>query len=225
MTQEDGKSHTVAIVVAVIGVVGVLGSALIANWDKVIAPRAAPTITTRPAEPTTGTTHRTPTAQSPAAQAAAPEAPIATSVPAEASPPSDTQDSVKVLSITPNLNSVLPSNRSFAITMRLQYRLVSADSILIVPFLEQFGPGDKCASGNHRTIGSTVPDRIPVKRGEGEVAVVIRVDADQHSDLGGTGFVAPQASFWAGFDSRHRVITLQEQLWEFRKYCYRFAPA
>lgn len=140
---------------------------------------------------------------------------------------SENEDSVQVLAISPRTNDGLPSNRPFAVTMRLHYRLVSADAVLLVPFLEQYASGDQCASNNHRTIASNDPSQIPIKRGEGEVSVIFKVDPDRKSnssDFGNEGYVAPNASFWAGFDSQGRVIMLQEMLWDSTKYCYRFAP-
>jgi hypothetical protein len=111
--------------------------------------------------------------------------------------------------------------------MRLRYRLVSADSVLLVPFLEQYASGDQCASKNHRTIASNDPSQIPIKRGEGELSVVFKVGLDRKSkpsDVGGEGYVAPNASLWAGSDSQGRVIVLQQMLWDSTKYCYRLAP-
>jgi hypothetical protein len=140
---------------------------------------------------------------------------------------SENEDSVQILAISPPTNDGLPSNRPFAVTMRLHYRLVSADSVLLVPFLEQYASGDQCASKNHKTIASNDPSQIPIKRGEGEVSVVFKVDPDRKSnssEFGSEGYVAPNASFWAGFDNQGRVIILQEMLWDSTKYCYRFAP-
>jgi hypothetical protein len=71
------------------------------------------------------------------------------------------------------------------------------------------------------TIGRAKRERVSIKRGEGEVSVQFTVDANQHSDLGARGYVAPNASAWAGFDSEGRVIVIKEGLWSFEDHCYR----
>jgi hypothetical protein len=43
MGAEDGKSHRVQIYVAVIGLVGILGAALVGNWDKIF--KSSPPLT------------------------------------------------------------------------------------------------------------------------------------------------------------------------------------
>jgi hypothetical protein len=112
--------------------------------------------------------------------------------------------------------------------MRLRYRLVSAESVLLVPFLEQYAAGDRCTSKNHVTIASNDPSQIPIKRGEGEVSVVFKVEPGTKSkpaEFGNEGYVAPNASLWAGFDNQGRVIILKDMLWDSTKYCYRLAPS
>jgi len=71
------------------------------------------------------------------------------------------------------------------------------------------------------TIGRAKPERVSIKRGESEVSVQFTVDANQHFDLGARGYVAPNASPWAGFDSEGRVIVIKEGLWSFEDHCYR----
>lgn len=59
------------------------------------------------------------------------------------------------------------------------------------------------------------------------MSVVFNVDPDRKSkpsDFGNEGYVAPNASFWAGTDSQGRVIISQEMLWDSTKYCYRYSP-
>lgn len=225
MSQDDGRSPSVAITVAVIGLLGVLGAALIANW-KSFTPAEAP-IPERQPSPINGPTESptrftaTPRADRAKLPRAAPAAPPDVLDGSSAQPP---QDFVRILAVSPPTTDVLPSNQSFAVTLRLQYKLTSADSAILVPFLEQFKDGDRCASSNHQTIATNRPDQIPIQRGMGEVSVVFKVEANRHSDLGDVGSVAPNASLWAGFDSQGRVITLRETLWDYAKYCYRFAP-
>src|SRR5689334_13673929 len=109
----DG-SRSIAISVAVIGLVGVLGSALISNWDKLFPKAGTQNAETRSASPKA-------VSGIPAGKPAITQSPTAASNSAE-------QDSVEVLAITPATNDGLPSTRPFAVTMRLRYRLVSADS-------------------------------------------------------------------------------------------------
>src|SRR5882672_8985624 len=135
--------------------------------------------------------------------------------PVEAAPVTETGDSVEIVAISPSTDQVLPNDRPFALTARIRYRLVSADQWLLVPYLEQFANDDKCISSNHRTIGMTKPDRVTIKRGDGEVSIQFTVNANEHSDLGDRGYVAPNASAWAGFDSQGRVIVIKEGLWYF----------
>jgi hypothetical protein len=212
MAPDRSRSINTAIIVAIIGVAGVLGSAVIANWDKLLTKPATPTTETQP---------------EPQKQSGVPVDQPAVKQDSTPTPTSENQDSVQVLAISPPTNDALPSNQPFAVTMRLHYRLVSADSVLLVPFLEQYAAGDQCASNNHRTIASNDPSQIPIKRGEGEVSVLFKVDPDKKgkpSDFGNEGYVAPNASFWAGFDSQGRVIVLQDMLWDSTKYCYRLGP-
>jgi hypothetical protein len=136
--------------------------------------------------------------------------------------PLETGDSVEIVAISPSTDRVLPNDAPFAITARVHYRLVSADSWIFVPYLEQFAVGDKCGSPNHRTIGTASPNQVPIKRGEGEVSIQFTVAANQHSDLGDRGYIAPNASAWAGFDSQGRVIVIKEGLWSFADHCYQF---
>src|SRR6476661_2011661 len=160
----DG-SRSVTIVVALIGVGGVIGAAVISNWDKLFPKATTQNVESRPEQPkgVSGV---------PADQQVVRQNPTPGSN-------SENQDSVQVLAITPSTNDVLPSNQPFAVTMRLHYKLVSADSVLLVPFLEQYAAGDRCTSSNHRTIASNDPSQIPIKRGEGDVSVLFKVDVDR----------------------------------------------
>jgi len=104
---------------------------------------------------------------------------------------------------------------------------IFAATVLLVPFLEQYAVGDQCASRNHITVATNDPSQIPIKRGEDEVSVVFKVEPgtkSKSSDFENDGYVAPNASFWAGFDSQGRVIILKDMLWDSTKYCYRLAP-
>ncbi|MBZ5616996.1 MAG: serine protease [Acidobacteriia bacterium] len=144
-----------------------------------------------------------------------------TLAPQEGTPAPATGDRVEIVAISPSTDQILPNDQPFALTARVHYRLVSADQWLLVPYLEQFADGDKCTSSNHRTIGMAKPDRVPIKRGDGEVSIQFTVDANQHSDLGDRGYVAPNASAWAGFDNQGRVIVIKEGLWDYKDHCYR----
>jgi hypothetical protein len=53
---DGGDGHKVPIIVAAIGVVGVLGAALIANWDKIFPSPPTPTTTSSTAAPSPGAT-------------------------------------------------------------------------------------------------------------------------------------------------------------------------
>jgi len=121
MLMASDGSRSITIIVAVIGVAGVLGSAVISNWDKLFPKAGTQNAETRkePQKPVSGI---------PADQPAVKQNPTPASN-------SEEQDSVQVLAITPSTNDRLPSNQPFAVTMRLRYRLVSADSVLLVPFL------------------------------------------------------------------------------------------
>jgi len=205
----DG-SRSVTIAVAIIGLVGVLGSAAIANWDRLF-----PKARTENAEPTPPKASGIPEGK-PAVKKNPPE-----------SSDSGERDSVEVLAITPPTSDGLPSTRPYAVSLRLRYHLVSSDSVLLVPFLEQYAPNDQCASRRHITIASNDPSQITIKRGEGEVSVVFKVEPGKKGktdEFGQEGFVAPNASFWAGFDNQGRVIILKEMLWDSTKYCYRLTP-
>lgn len=207
----DG-SRSIAIVVAIIGVAGVLGFAVISNWDKLFSKAGPQIVETQPAP------HNT-VSGIPADQPTVKQNPTPASN-------SEDQDSVQVLAITPSTSDGLPSNQPYAVTMRLHYRLVSADSVLLVPFLEQYAAGDQCASRNHITIATNDPNQIPIKRGQGEVSVVFKKEPGSNSkspQFGNEGYVAPNASFWAGFDGQGRVIILKDTLWDSTKYCYHLA--
>lgn len=132
-------------------------------------------------------------------------------------------DTVRILSISPRIDTVLRSSQSFDVDMHLYYKLVSADSALLVAYLEQFSQGNRCTINDHRTIASA--DYLPITKGEGEVSIRLTYSANQFSsDFGTDGYVGPNVSFWAGFDDQSRVIVIQEGFWNYEDYCYRFAP-
>lgn len=200
----DG-SRSVTIIVAIIGLVGVLGSAVIANWDKLFS---KPPTQNAPQKTVSGIPEGKPAVKK--------NPPAATN--------SDEQDSVEVLAITPPTKDGLSSSRPYAVSLRLRYHLVSTDSVLLVPFLEQYGANDQCTSKTHITIASNDPSQIPIKRGDGELSVVFKVEPGKKgktAEFGNEGYVAPNASFWAGFDNQGRVIILKEMLLDSTKYCYR----
>ena len=138
------------------------------------------------------------------------------------------KDQFQVMSILPAVGTALSGQQNFEISLKVHYTLVSADSALFVPYIEQFANNDQCATGTHHTIAAGIPNRTTIKKGEGDIYVRLLYQADQNTSKVGQfvngNHVAPNASLWAGFDSQNRVIVMQEGLWDYKDYCYPFQP-
>src|SRR5690242_1978658 len=71
------------------------------------------------------------------------------------------QDEFSIVAISPQSSQTLNSDQPFEISMRIHYRLVSADEALFVTYLELFQ--DQCASQSHETIASGSPNQIKIR--------------------------------------------------------------
>jgi hypothetical protein len=139
-----------------------------------------------------------------------------------------TGDQFKVTSILPAIGSPLSGQQDFDVFLKLHYKLVSADSLILVPYILQFANGDECATGTSRIISDSKDGSVKIKQGEGDVDVKIHYMTGKYVTTGqfanGNHVSINAALLPVVNDSQNSKTLVQKQLWNNKDFCYPFQP-
>jgi hypothetical protein len=182
----DSTSRT-QIVIAVIGLVGVLTAALISNWDKIF-------VKNNPVESTHSTVSPTAVPDSkPVNPTAVPDPTTRAPVDLKQDSLGDAPDAAMILSASPSPSTRLRNGDIIQFSIRVRYRLTTLENGTLTVTVEEFPNSNDC-SGRGNT---PVTGRAAIVRGEDIVTVSIPWTVRLSKSVTNTGSVGLGLVFWS----------------------------
>ena len=184
------------IVIAVIGLAGVLGAAVISKYGLPTSLTATSSVSNTPSPGST------PGQPKPDGKGQGNHEPL----------PAD-GDVVKVRSVTPPTGTALHAAQSVDFKIDLTYRLQSLDNAALSIDLDQHDNSSNCSGEAH----IHASQRVAITRGEHQITVVIPYRADAGKGAASSGSITLGTKIWSDFDNRQ---LLKNQ--PFTEYCWTF---
>lgn len=192
-----------AVVVAIIGLIGTIGAAVIANWDKFSEVKMGTHKVADVGNPVSAAHEEvlTPKVLGSATQ----------EVPKEA-------DTFRITSISPPLSTALTGDTG-DVTISVHYEFYSADSATLTVWSARYKPGPEACAGSGLTGGALGSSRVFISRGSGDRTMTVR---NLSSGLASTGYLGLNASVSVGVPGTLSYRELAD-VPPFHEYCYRVA--
>lgn len=188
----DSGSRT-QIIVATIGVFGVLAASVIGNWDKIFGPKDPPHIGVP-------------------APAQHPKDPSQSGQ--EVNSLGDGPDGVMILKASPPSGSHLKQGELVQFSIAVRYRLTSLEKATLSIGLAEYPHASACGGPGN----TPVAGQAPISRGENTVEIPIEWNVGVSKGVVTDGSVGYTASFWSDIQSRQ----LFRSFGTIPGYCYQF---